>query len=260
MANRLRRDDLRELLLSTGETILLEEGVSCGLEHLTFPRVFDRVELHHGRRITRASVYDRIWSSQADFQWDVLARVVAARPALDPRTRVRVLHVLDAADVTTEQGRIAALHQLCKLAVEPHVSEASRRQQDRITNAALGTIASTSESSPDPRGTERLQIALRERMEQETEETLELYGLIGSRLGFRMREPLELRQLALVLCALGQGIAMRMNFFPDYADPIPLPSPIDGQPDVVWSLAGRGVEAIAMAMLELDPDWAPPDH
>jgi len=256
--SRISRSDLRELLLSTGEAILLEEGVGCGLDHLTFPRVFDRVEAQHGRRITRASVYDRVWANQADYQWDVLARVVSTPPAIEDWTYERIRHVLAAADLSSEDGRLATMGELCGLAVEQHVNEASRRQKDRIAIAALGAVASAADGLTDPDGAERVHDALRQRLENETEETIELFGEIGARLGFRMREPLELRQLVLVINALGEGIAIRMNFFPDYAAPIVMPSPVEGEPDVVWSLAGRGVEAIASSMLELDPDWVAP--
>src|SRR4051794_29004890 len=129
VTDRMRREDLRELLLSAGAEILLEEGVGCGVDHLSFGRVFERIEARHGRRITRSSVYDRLWTSQADYQFDVLARVVTSRPAIEAHTYERIGLVLEAADVSSEDGRVAALHELCQLAVEQHVNEASRRQQ-----------------------------------------------------------------------------------------------------------------------------------
>jgi hypothetical protein len=47
---RRNRDELRELLLRSGQSILREEGLGTGAEMLTFKRVFDRVEKDTGVR------------------------------------------------------------------------------------------------------------------------------------------------------------------------------------------------------------------
>ncbi len=48
------REELRELLMSAGRSILYEEGLGTGAETLTFKRVFDRVESESGIRLTNA--------------------------------------------------------------------------------------------------------------------------------------------------------------------------------------------------------------
>ena len=90
MSTRIKREELRDLLLSEGVALLLDEGVQVGLGSVTFPRVFERVEASTGRRITAASVYERLWASQSDFQWEVLAVLVEGASTLDDRTRRRV--------------------------------------------------------------------------------------------------------------------------------------------------------------------------
>ncbi len=70
--NRRTREELRRLLLEAGAHVLLEEGLGTGAEHLTFKRVYDKLEVTAGVRITNASVIGRIWDSQADFQDDLL--------------------------------------------------------------------------------------------------------------------------------------------------------------------------------------------
>lgn len=258
MAERINRDQLRELLVTTGVSVLLDEGMGCGLDHLTFPKVFDRIERESGRRITRASVYDRLWDNQEEFQWDVLARLITNADTIDPRTRRRVRRILADADITSDAGRLAGLHELCQLAVKQHVIESSRRQDYRIIMAAVGAVASSEQAGNAPDGAARVREALQAHIEQETDAYVELYGEIGLHLGFRLRDPLELRQFVLAIHALGEGIAMRLNFFPEYETPIALPPVGPDGATVKSSLAGMGVEAIALAMLELDPDWVPP--
>ena len=65
---RRSRKELRRLLVEAGTELLLEEGLGTGAEHLTFKRVFERLESTTGVRVTNASVIGRIWDSQDDFQ------------------------------------------------------------------------------------------------------------------------------------------------------------------------------------------------
>src|SRR5262245_15645209 len=123
-SDRITRYELRELLLAAGTEVLLEEGMRCGLDHVTFPKVFERVQTQTGRRVTRASVYDRLWTSQEEFQWEVLARVIEDASSIDQRTRRRINRILANADYETEAGRMSGLRDLCQLAVEQHVIEA----------------------------------------------------------------------------------------------------------------------------------------
>jgi hypothetical protein len=259
VADRISRHELRRLLLDAGADVLLETGMPCGLDNVTFARAFDRIQRETGRRITRASVYDRLWANQAEYQWDVLATVVEASTLIDPRTVERIERIIEAADRTTPAGREACLHELCQLAVEQHVIEASDRQSDRIITAALGAIASVEHLHDQPAGACRVRQTLSGYLERQTQLYTELYLTIGAKLGYRLRAPLELRHFVLAVNALGDGIAMRANFFPEYRARIDVP-PLGGDgPVITASLASLGVEAIARSMLELDPDWPGPD-
>jgi hypothetical protein len=246
------------MVLATGRELLVSEGMRCGLDHLTFGRVFELIEERSGRRITLASVYDRLWSSQEQFQWEVLAGVIEEAGTIDERTRQRVAEVLAAAERTTPEGRLDAVRALCQLAVEQHVLEASKRQHYRIAVAAVGAVSSSYADDVAPH-VQRVRDALHGYLEQETEQYLELYNLIGAHLGFRMRHPLELRHLVLAIGAFGDGIALRLNFFPEYAARIAVPEGGGAPGESLSSLAAVGVEAVARAMLELDPDWPGPD-
>lgn len=258
MPKRMTRAELRTLLVDTGAELLIEDGMRCGLDQLTLPRVFARIEAGSGRRVTGASVYDRLWHSQEEYQWDVLAHVIGQASAIEERTHRRVRRILASSDITTEEGRLEGLRRLCQLAVEQHVIEAARRQHFRIVMAAVGGIASSERDAVDePAHVTRVRESLNDYLARETDAYLELYHRIGAHLGLRMRHPLELRHLVLAVGAVGDGIAMRLNFFPEYAARIEVPGE-DRSAGGVWSIAGLSVEAIALAMLELDPDWSPP--
>jgi hypothetical protein len=76
------------MLISAGRTVLLEEGLTLGVERVTFKRVFDELERSTGARVTNAAVIDRIWRNQEEFQVDVLLAVlaeVAPRSSRSPR-------------------------------------------------------------------------------------------------------------------------------------------------------------------------------
>ena len=258
MADRINREQLREMLLAAGVQVLLEEGMGCGLDHLTFPKVFDRIQAESGRRITRASVYDRLWDNQEAFQWDVLVRLIDNTDTIE-KSRRRILKIAMKADLSSEAGRLRGLHDICLFAVKQHVNESSRRQDQRIIMAAIGAVASSESTGNAPEGAARVRDALQRHIEQETDAYIELYGEIGLRLGFRLRDPLELRQFVLAIHAFGDAIAMRLNFFPEYDEPIQVPIGDPGGDTYKGSLAGFGVETIALGMLELDPDWIHPD-
>jgi hypothetical protein len=264
---RLARSDLRELLLDNGVALLLHDGITCGFDQLTFARVFQRVEDETGRRVTRASVYDRLWGNQEEFQWEVLARLIEQAGSFDQRTRRRIQRILDEADRTTLDGRRTAVRSLCQLAVQQSVIEASRRQEYRLVMAAVGYIASTEQAGPaepagdgepEPPHVRRVREALRTYLERETDLYLEVYNQIGAELGLRTRAPLELRQFALAIGALSDGIAMRLTYFPEYAAEVSVPPGPGDDGSGTWSLAGIGVDALVQSMLELDPDWSPP--
>jgi hypothetical protein len=258
LSTRIKREDLRDLLVSEGVALLLEEGVQVGLGAVTFPRVFERVEVSTGRRVTAASVYERLWASQSDFQWEVLAVLVEDASTLDERTLLRVRRILATADRSTERGRLDCLRELCQAVVQQHVIEGSSRQHYRIVLAAVAAVSAPDSDDAAPEGVDRVRQALGDYVERETQLLLDLYNEIGGSLGLRTKAPIELRQFALAVGALGEGVALRLKHFPEYAQPIAVPLAPGREAGEMWSLVGFGVEALVQAMIEIDPDWVHP--
>src|SRR5690606_7575424 len=124
--------------------------VTPGLTHVTFAAAFDLVHARTGRRLTNASVYERVWADQEAFRWDVLATLIDGTDPANAATRDRVALVLDEADVASEDGRRAALHRLCRVAVHQHVADAAARARTRIITATMGALASQSPGTQDP--------------------------------------------------------------------------------------------------------------
>jgi hypothetical protein len=251
---RLTRGELRELLLSTGVELLLSDGLRVGTDHITLARVFEQVRRTTGRRITRGSVYERIWPSQEDFQADVIRAAIERTTLVSQETRSVVRAILMDADRTTAEGRWVALHRICATAVELHMQEAARAPHYRVILGAASAISSRpvdrTEADDPP---DELQRALAAYLERETLVHLYLYHAIGYYLGFRMRQPAELRHLVLAIGAFADGISMRRRFFHDYDVPVRAQDGAGGTTEL--SLTSMGVAALADALLELDPDW-----
>ncbi len=53
-------------------------------------------------------------------------------------------------------------------------------------------------------------------------------------------------------------MALRLKYFPEYAQPIAVPASLGRGDGEMWSLVGFGVEALVTAMIEVDPDWPGP--
>ena len=122
--------------------------------------------------------------------------------------------------------------------------------------AAVGAISSSEQAGPEPVHIKNVREALHDYLGRETDLYYELYLHIGGYLGFRLKDPLDLRHFVLAIGALAEGIALRLNFFPEYNRSFEGPvDDLTGE-SPTWSIAALGVEAIADAMLELDPDWS----
>lgn len=254
--SRIARSELRDLLLDTGVELMTESGVRPGIDHLTYRAVFSRVEERTGRRITAASVYDRLWANQAEFQWDVLATLIERANVVDARSRLQIEAIAGAADYSSPAGRWAALADICRSAVSRHVTESALHPPQQIVTATMAALAASEpKEEVDAQSVERVEAAIGVYLENQASFYLEVYSLVGFYLGLRLKDDLDLRQFVLVVHALADGIATRLPYFPEYADPVRLPDDSDHTPPS--SLAGLGVYAIAELMLEIDPDWSP---
>ncbi|MEM9563547.1 MAG: hypothetical protein AAGA93_13060 [Actinomycetota bacterium] len=95
---RRSKDELRALLVSTGERLLLQDGIALTPYSLTYAGVFEYIKATRGVTLHRSAIHKHIWSSQGEFQADVLAEaarydpgesLVSARQAMAAQVAVR---------------------------------------------------------------------------------------------------------------------------------------------------------------------------
>ena len=252
-APRRAREELRELVVAAGMAILAEEGLRTGAD-LTFKRVFARVEADTGIRLTNASVIRRVWIDQADFQSEIMARVVAGTnevgqlgAALDLLAPLLVTF-----DLTTPGSRWAALVEITRLAGEVAIrSRVGTRNWELWVGVWVVTVTNPGNKS-DP----KLRQALADGLEETGEAWDQLFEAIMDRLGLRLRQGLTLRQLTESTGAMAAGYALRQASR-DESQVFGRPTGPDGELQE-WTLLGIGLEALAAQFLEIDPEWESP--
>lgn len=247
---RRSRDELRQLLLSTGERVLREEGLAS----LTFRRVFGRLEKDTGIRLTNGSVIGRVWENQADFRADVLVAVALGQNKDEvDRTFAAVGPALARIDLTTEESREDALRELCRLGGAANLQVMRDAGNWPLWIGAWGLIVSNEQHEHR----ERIEAALVAGHDAFNERIEEVYVAMMSLLGYRLRRPLTLRQFTTAADSLGQGCGLRDLVDGRNMAGILLPTGPRGQ-DQEWTLFAIGFHGLVKQFFELDPDWQRP--
>lgn len=241
-------------MMAAGQGLLVDEGLGVGAGDLTFKRVFERVELSTGVRLTNASVIRRVWENQAHFQDDVLMAVALAGDAGDESgaTADAVLRLLASIDRSTPQGRLDGLTQACRVggAASLRALADSRHWSLWVGVWVLSVTGTRSERI------DRVRQALVDGYEATTDLWVGLHGAMIDTLGMCLREPFTLRQFTISVGALVEGCALRELT----ERPPPAIHRPTGPGGVLqeWTLFGVGLEALAYQYLEPDPGWADP--
>ncbi len=252
---RRSRDELRELLINAGVDLLVEEGLGSGADHLTFKRVFEWLEQTTGIRVTNASVIGRIWDNQSEYQTEVLVAIASSDGNEMLEAAYRNLRpTLAQFDRSTIEGRWGALRELARVGGAAHIEAmaGSTRWQRWVGVWALVMAG----AHPDRAVAGPVADALRHGYETVTQRFEGAYARMLSSFGFRLREPLTLRQLTVATGALAEGCALRDGVDPKSSRHILRPSGPNGE-DQDWTLFSVGVEALFRMFVELDPDWDP---
>jgi len=247
------RDDLRSLLVATARSILRDEGMGTGLENLTFKRVFQRVERDTGLRLTNASVIKRVWDNQADFQEEVLVAIAADEDVSEfEQTMEAVARVLDTVDLSTEGTRWATLREVCRVGGEANMVSLLG-SADWASWIGVWTLSNAVDV---PSKRQRIEDALREGYEGFTAHFEEAYLAVAGLLGFRLREPLTIRQFTMAVSALAEGCALRGRVDLASMTGIERATGPDGATQE-WTLLGTGLEALVVQFFEADPEVRP---
>jgi hypothetical protein len=250
---RHNREELRELLLQKGQTILREEGLGTGAEVLTFKRVFDRVEKDTGIHLTNASVIRRLWENQADFQTDVLVAIAEDDNAdeLD-RTVEAVEPIVATVDLTTHESREQALREMCRVGGAANM-DAVRGSSYWPLSIAIWALAIFDEPSGQRK---KIELALAAGYDAFTDQAVGVYAAMAELLGLRLRERFTIHQFAMAVDALGQGCGLRDRVDQSKMEGIPRATGPDGEVQE-WTLFAVAFEGLVLQFFAFDPDWKP---
>ncbi|MBV8462366.1 MAG: hypothetical protein JO368_03675 [Acidimicrobiales bacterium] len=249
---RRTRQELRRLLIEAGTELLWEEGLAAGAEHLTFKRVFDRLERTDGVRVTHASVIGRIWDNQEEYQTEVLTSL-AQRDIPDVDAAVgAALTDLGELDTSTPEARWRAAMEICRIAGAATLTSLAH---SRMWPRWMGIWALAMVDAGSPRKQPIVEALLQ--AEESAEDYYEArYSLAMEALGLRIRAPFTIRQFVTSIDAYAEGCALRAGVDPTTSDRIVRPTgPDGGEQD--WNLFAVGLEALVQQFVEVDPDWTP---
>jgi hypothetical protein len=251
---RLRRNELRTLLLQEGRSLLHEEGFGSGPGNLTFKRVFDRLELTSGIRLTNASVIKRVWPNLADYQADVL--VAMAEEMQMPEAAGAVLAIgslIPTLDLSTPETRALAVRTLCRIGGGANTVALSNSD---VWSLWVNLLAMATEpSGPGPR--QRVMTAFKVGHQNVDDFWSATYASLMKAVGLRLRDPWTVRQFTMAVTALSEGCSLR-NRVDERVEVFVRPTGPDGE-DEEWTLFSIGLEGLVNHFLEPDPAFeAPP--
>lgn len=246
---RQSREDLRALLLSAGQSILLDEGLGTVADALNFKRAFDRVESETGIKLTNASVIGRVWANLDDYQTDVLVELASdtSRSNVSEVDEL-VAAVLSEWDLSTAQARSEALSEVCRVAGAA-LGDALRHSASWSVWINVWTMA-TSSDLPDRH--QRVLSALMRSYDAINEEGEKAFGSLMMVFGYRIKEPLTVMQFLNAVGALSEGCSLRDRVDTKMLGIVRPTGP--GGEDQSWTIFGIGLHALVLEFFELDPN------
>ncbi len=212
--------------------MLLERGVSAGVQHIRLQDVLRRAEL------TTGAAY-RLWGDQTDYQRDLAVAMVRLRLS-GPADYVR-----DAVTGLIESG--AEGDDIIRAAADAHVRSSTVDVDDPndAVDAQSFLIALALRTGADT--WPELKDASRERHAESIAAFDEFYGSLMESYGLRMRTPLRITDFTEAMAALGEGFGVRA------LEGIPHPRVQADADDEIgageWTLFALGVRALVMGFM-----------
>jgi len=220
-------DETRALLLRVGMQMLLERGVSAGVQHIRLQDVLRQAGL------TTGAAY-RLWADQNDYQRDLAVAMVRLRlssPAEYARTAVEELIAAgaDGDDVI----RAAAEAHLRSTSVDADDPASALDAHQFLISLALRTTAQTWPELRD---------ASLQRHRESIGAFAEFYAYLMQAYGLRMKSPLTVSDFTEAMAAMGEGFAVRALEGIEH----PRYETTDGDeiPAGAWTLFALGVRAL----------------
>lgn len=233
-------EQTRALLLRAGMQMLLERGVSAGVQHIRLQDVLRRAGL------TTGAAY-RLWNDQADYHRDLavaMVRMRVAGPADAIRARVDELIAAGASGEEIIRGAALAHVQASELTTEDP-TDLLDAQSFRVALA----LRTTADTWPE------LTEASYARHRESIEAFIEVYQYVIDAYGMRLREGLTIEDFAEAMAALAEGFAIRS--LERLGHPTYQLSGADGTPAGEWTLLGLTVRALVDSFMTPREDADP---
>ena len=241
-------------MVKVGMRVQREGSVSVGAGRLTLKRVFDELQREQGIRITHAPVIGRIWENQEAFQRDVTAATALDDSSEESTsTLIKMIAIVEEADLRTVAGRRQAIVDLSRPIGEASLDDLLESETWPTWVGVWAGASSQARDTMDP--------TLSEALTSSYEALAENYSLVFDEilfsLGMRMKDPYQLRQLAVGITAMAEGCALRDRYDRHTLRGIERATGPDGQVEQ-WTLFGIAIESLCRQMLEATPRWRPP--
>jgi AcrR family transcriptional regulator len=228
-------EQTKALLLRAGMQMLLERGMSAGVQHIRLQDVLRRTGL------TTGAAY-RLWADQSDYHRDLAVAMM----------RMRVVGPADTMQAAIvdliESG--ASGEDVINAAALAHVRTANLDMSDPtdLLDAQSFLIALALRTTADtwPELTE----ASHERHRESVAAFSELYRRLMDAYGMRMREGLTLEDFSEALAAIAEGFAIRA--LEGLEHPTYRLDGADGLPTGEWTLLGLSVRALVFGFMAQD--------
>lgn len=254
--SRRSRSELRELVVSAAIDLIRTEGLGVVSTTLTYQRVFEHLEATKGIRVTRASVHERIWDSQSDFQNAVLLRA----NHWETTTGETLDHALEAFARTDGLSPWLRLREMTRVSATHALAAA---ESDPLYYSWVGaTMSMAKDSNVDAAKMRDLADATAAAYAEIDDRIIGLLVSLANVLGFRpkanlFRDPDSgLQLIARLGVALSEGASVRTRFDPRQLPDRILPTGPDGE-DQTWSEFALGYWALLQAFIEIDPEVHP---
>ena len=246
------KEQLRAAILAAGHELLAQRGLEGGATSVPLHAAIERAAERLGERITPASVYGRIWESQAEFQLHVLLEAAKGYPAGEEEpTANAAAKVLAQCDTTTLTGRRASLHEIWRTAGAVHVEVLKSSRSWQLWVGVWALTVSTPTTDDDA----ILGPALRQGDESATAALRDILDHVSSSLGFHAKFPNSMDDFAVAVSCLAEGFALRERFGANGQAVHHADADVESPPWVPFAVALR---AMADAYLEPIARWKPP--
>ncbi len=210
----------------------MERGLEGGCANVGMADVLAEIETSSGRRITNASIYGRIWATQADFHKDLLLEAAAEFPSGEEAAS-RAAAATIVASSAASGDRL--LREICRSVGAAHLDalSASRTWQTWLAIWAL-TVATPSLEDDVERGP-----TLAQHHSLAVAAFSDVLVEVLDSVGAVMRSELTVEQLSMAIYALSEGLVLHQRFSPEHLVSVD----IDGENWTLFAVAMEGIIA-----------------